>query len=78
MACSHGCEVPCWSGVWFETSEEGYLEISDLDERLHRPPKGWGLVTVDVNVINSSQIFRYAPILVASAPLPLETLSGLL
>lgn len=63
MAC---CEVPCWSGVWYETEEEGYLEISDLDERHHRPPEGWELLTVDYNIINSSQIFRYG--VKASAP----------
>jgi hypothetical protein len=56
------CEVPCWSGVWFEIEGLGYMEISDLDERTHRPPGGWTLDTVSVNVLNSSQIFRYVPV----------------
>lgn len=59
MAC---CEVPCWSGLWLETEEIGYLEISDLDERTHRPPEGWHLVDVKENVFRSSQIFRYVKV----------------
>lgn len=65
MASCEGCGIPCWSGVWYQTEEEGYLEISDLDDRYHRPPDGWELLTVDVNPLNSSQIFRYGPVSVA-------------
>lgn len=56
------CETPCWSGVWMETEGHGYMEISDSDERFHRPPPGWALDTVHHNVFNSSQIFRYVPV----------------
>jgi hypothetical protein len=56
------CEVPCWSGVWFEIEGHGYMEVSDLDERHHRPPEGWELASVDVSLTNSSQIFRYVPV----------------
>jgi hypothetical protein len=51
--------IPDWSGVWFESEEVGFLEISDFDERLHRPPEGWRLVDTDVCQVHSSQIFRY-------------------
>ena len=56
------CDVPCWSGVWFEIEGHGYMEISDLDERQHRPPEGWTLDSVSHNILNSSQIFRYLPV----------------
>lgn len=52
-------DVPGWSGMWLETAEVGYLEISDSDPRMHRPPAGWTLATVDECVEHSSQIFRY-------------------
>ena len=55
------CEVPCWSGVWFEIEGLGYLEIYDGDQRFHRPPEGWELHTIHYNILNSSQIFRYIP-----------------
>ena len=51
--------VPEWSGLWLETSEVGYLEISDSDDRMHRPPPGWTLVSVDECPEHSSQVFRY-------------------
>lgn len=54
-------EVPCWSGLWFEIEGMGYMEISDLDGRAHRPPEGWGLVSISHNLFNSSQIYRYFP-----------------
>jgi hypothetical protein len=43
------------------------MEISDADERHHRPPPGWKLERVDYNVFNSSQIFRYVPVKVATS-----------
>lgn len=52
-------DLPEWSGMWLERDQVGYLEISDFDERLHRPPEGWTLVDIDVCPLHSSQIFRY-------------------
>ena len=63
--------VPEWSGMFLENNEVGYLEISDADDRLHRPPPGWTLVTIDECPEHSSQIFRYIrtePARVALAP----------
>lgn len=62
------CEVPCWSGQWFEVEGHGYMEISDLDERQHRPPPGWKLESVNISVANSSQIFRYLASVPAVVP----------
>lgn len=51
--------LPGWSGLFLEREEVAYLEVSDSDTRHHRVPPGWTLVTIDVCVEHSSQIFRY-------------------
>ena len=59
------CETPCWSGMWMEMEGHGYMEIADADERFHHPPAGWTLESIQYNVLNSSQIFRYVPMVTA-------------
>lgn len=48
-----------WSGMFLEDGDVGYMEISNADERFHRPPPGWTLVSINYNIFDSSEIFRY-------------------